>query len=64
MVRKVSRADGSIAEVGPERCANGHQLRYPNVIVSMWTNPVTGHRCRAWYCRICRTTIYDDPPAR
>jgi hypothetical protein len=40
-------------------CPNGHQLRYPNVIVAHWPKPGTGQLVRAWHCRTCKTTIYD-----
>jgi len=53
-------ADGSITEIPPERCPNGHELTYPNVIVAHWPKPGAGKLVRAWYCKTCKATIYDD----
>jgi hypothetical protein len=39
---------------------NGHALSYSNVIVAHWPRPDTGQLVRAWYCKTCKATIYDD----
>jgi hypothetical protein len=39
--------DGSVTEIPPETCPNGHELRYPNVIVAHWPKPGTGKHVRA-----------------
>jgi hypothetical protein len=52
--------DGSVTEIPPTHCPNGHGLRYPNVIVAQWPRPGTGQLVRAWYCKTCKTTTYDD----
>ena len=59
--RLVTNLDGSVTEIAPEKCPNGHELRYPNVIVAHWPRPGTGKLVRAWYCKTCKTTIYDNP---
>jgi hypothetical protein len=40
--------DGSITEIPPTHCPNGHELKYPNVIVAHWLRPGTGQLVRAW----------------
>jgi hypothetical protein len=60
MVQLKHNPDGSITEIPPETCPNGHALKYPNVIVAHWPRPGTGQLVRAWYCKTCKTTIYDD----
>jgi hypothetical protein len=52
--------DGSVTEIPPDRCPNGHPLKHPNVIVAHWPRPGTGTLVRAWYCRTCHETIYDS----
>jgi hypothetical protein len=52
--------DGSVTEIPPERCPNGHELTYPNVIVAHRPKPGTGRLTRAWHCLTCNRTIYDD----
>ena len=52
--------DGSIAEIPPERCQNGHELKYANVIVAQWPKPGSSKLVRAWHCLTCKETIYDD----
>ena len=52
--------DGSVTEIPPERCPNGHELRYPNVIVAHWPKPGSGKLVRAWDRLTCKATIYDD----
>jgi hypothetical protein len=37
--------DGSITEIPPERCPNGHELRYPNVIVAHWAEAGQRQAC-------------------
>jgi hypothetical protein len=32
----VQRPDGTAVETAPTHCPNGHELRYPNVIVAHW----------------------------
>jgi hypothetical protein len=54
--------DGSVTEIAPTHCPNGHELRYPNVIVAHWPRPGTGQLVRAWHCLTCKATIYDDSP--
>ena len=52
--------DGSVTEIPPERCPNGHALRYPNVIVAHWPKLGSGKHVRAWHCLTCKATIHDD----
>jgi hypothetical protein len=52
--------DGSITEIPPTLCPNRQELRYPNVIVAHWPKPKSGKLVRAWYCKTCKETIYDD----
>ena len=56
--------DGSITEIPPDRCPNGHELRYPNVIVAHWPEPGSGKHVRAWHCLSFKETIYDDEVSR
>jgi hypothetical protein len=51
--------DGSMTEIPPERCPNGHPLKSPNVIVAHWPKPGSSKLVRAWHCLTCKTTIYD-----
>jgi hypothetical protein len=51
--------DGSVTEIPPTHCPNGHRLEYPNVIVAHWPAP-SGELTRAWHCPTCKSTIYDD----
>jgi hypothetical protein len=61
MVQFRTNPDGSITEILPARCPNGHELRYPNVIVAHWPQPGAGEHVLAWHCLTCKeTTIYDD----
>jgi hypothetical protein len=46
MVRFRTNPDGSITEIAPMRCPNGHPLEYPNVIAGA----PSGELCRAWQC--------------
>ena len=51
--------DGSVTEIPPTHCPNGHPLKYPNVIVANWPKPGAGkHRARgtAWPARPPSTT--------
>ena len=52
--------DGSVSEIPPELCPNGHRLEYPNVINAHWPKPGSGRLARAWHCLTCKETIYDD----
>jgi hypothetical protein len=52
--------DGSVAEIALTHCPNGHELRYPNVIVANWPKPGTGKQVRAWHCLDCGETLYDE----
>jgi hypothetical protein len=52
--------DGSVTEIPPERCPNGHRLRYPNVIVAHRPKPGSGELMRCWHCLACKATIYDE----
>jgi hypothetical protein len=52
--------DGSITEIPPETCPNGHPLKYPNVILAHWPKPGSSKLTRAWHCPTCKATIYDD----
>jgi hypothetical protein len=60
MVQFRTNPDGSVTEIPPERCPNGHELRYPNVIVAHWPKPGSGKLTRCWHCLTCKATIYDD----
>jgi hypothetical protein len=60
MVRMRRNPDGSVTAIPPERCPNGHELRYPNVIVAHWPKPESGKLTRCWHCLTCKATIYDD----
>jgi hypothetical protein len=39
MVRMRRNPDGGGTEIPPERCPNGHELKYPNVIVAHGPKP-------------------------
>jgi hypothetical protein len=60
MVQFKTNPDGSITEIPPETCPNGHRLEYPNVIVAHWPKPGSGTLTHAWHCLTCRQTIYDE----
>ena len=60
MVQFKTNHDGSITEIPPETCPNGHPLKYPNVIVAHWPRPGSGELTRWWHCLTCKATIYDE----
>ena len=53
------REDGTAVQTAPTHCPNGHELRYPNVIVAHWPKPGSGTMVRAWHCLTCKATVYD-----
>jgi hypothetical protein len=60
MVRMRRNPDGSVTEIPPKRCPNGHELKHPNVLVAHWPKPGSGQLVRAWHCRTCGETTFDD----
>jgi hypothetical protein len=60
MVQLRTNPDGSITEIVPERCPNGHELRYPNVIIRTGPGPEPACTCARLALLACKTTLYDD----
>jgi hypothetical protein len=56
MVRMRRNPDGSVSEIPPERCPNGHPLRYPNVLVG-WSPPAG---MVGWLCLTCGMEVWRD----
>ena len=59
MVQFKTNPDGSVTEIPPETCPNGHPLKSGNVLVGHGAKPGSGKMVRSWYCLICKETIYD-----
>ena len=57
MVQFRRNSDGSVTEIPPTHCPNGHELRYLNVIVAQWPKPGAGRHFRCWHCLTCRATV-------
>jgi hypothetical protein len=57
MVEFQTNPDGSVTEIPPTHCPNGHALTYPSVIVAHWPKPGAGKHVRAWHCLTCKATI-------
>jgi hypothetical protein len=60
MVPRRRIPDGTVSEIPPTQCPNGHELQYPNVIVAHWRKPGAGTHVRACHCLTCMATNYDD----
>ena len=57
-------SDGSVSEIPPERCPTGTRCDTRTSSSRTGQSREPGKHVRAWHCKTCKETTYDDGPGR